>query len=113
MAGFLVLALAIPRAFARRGAAFGLAYLVVVLVHAGLFTRSASESVVRAILGLAPFNVATALLMLVAGSSAERAEYVLLALPFALEWVSPSPDHDRGVRDRRRRTSSSGTDSSC
>src|SRR5919202_1914414 len=40
MAAFLVLSLAVPAAFAGSGVAFGVAYVVVVLIHAGLFTRS-------------------------------------------------------------------------
>jgi low temperature requirement protein LtrA len=44
MAGFLVVALAIPRAFAGDGLAFGLAYLLVTLVHAGLFTRTSARA---------------------------------------------------------------------
>ena len=89
MAAFLILALAIPRAFSGSGLAFGLAYLAVVAVHAALFTRASSESVVRAILRLAPFNLATALLVLLAGAIGGAAEYVLWALAFALEWVTP------------------------
>lgn len=90
MAGFLILALVIPRAFGGGGAAFGLAYLLVVSVHALLFTRTSSESAVRAILRIAPFNVASALLILAAGIVGGVLEYGLWALAFALEWVTPS-----------------------
>jgi low temperature requirement protein LtrA len=90
MAGFLILALVIPRAFSGGGPAFGLAYLVVVCVHAALFTRTSSESAVRAILRIAPFNVASALLILAAGVVGGLLEYGLWALAFALEWVTPS-----------------------
>jgi low temperature requirement protein LtrA len=90
MAGFLILALAIPRAFVGGGAAFGLAYLVVVGVHAVLFTRTSSESAVRAILRTAPFNIVSAVLILAAGLVGGPLEYGLWALAFALEWVTPS-----------------------
>src|SRR5947208_3821254 len=40
MAAYLVLALTIPRAFGDGGAAFGIAYMVVVLIHAALFARA-------------------------------------------------------------------------
>ena len=40
---------------------------VVVTVHAGLFTRSSSASVIRAIVALAPFNLTAALLVLAGG----------------------------------------------
>ena len=89
MACYLVLALAIPHAFSGSGTAFGLAYLAVVLVHAALFTRASSQSVVRAIIGLAPFNLGTALLVLAAGIAGGTLEYVLLGAAVAIEWTSP------------------------
>src|SRR3954470_2733706 len=49
MAGYFVLALAIPDAFSSSGLAFGLAYLAVVGVHTTLFSRAASAGVVQAI----------------------------------------------------------------
>jgi low temperature requirement protein LtrA len=86
MCGFLVMALAIPGAFDGSGAAFGLAYLAVVLVHAVLFTRATSQSVVEAVLGLAPYNIVTALLVLAGGIAGGDATYVLWALAFLGEW---------------------------
>jgi len=64
MAGFLVIGLAIPGAFARRGEAIalGLGYLLVVAVHSVLYLR-----VNRNILRVVPFNGASALLVLAAG----------------------------------------------
>src|SRR2546429_4320448 len=46
MTAFFVLALAVPHAFSGSGLAFGVAYLVVVGVHASLFMRSSVASVV-------------------------------------------------------------------
>src|SRR5205085_3358515 len=40
MAGYFVLALAVPHAFSSSGLAFGLAYLGIVAVHTALFTRA-------------------------------------------------------------------------
>ncbi len=67
MGSFLVMALAVPRAFDGDGLAFGLAYLLVNLIHAALFTRAPNESSARAIWRIAPFNVGTALLVVAAG----------------------------------------------
>ena len=39
MAGFLVLALAIPSAFDDGGVAFGIAYVAIVTIHAAMFAR--------------------------------------------------------------------------
>ncbi len=62
MAGFLVVGLAIPAGFGPDGVALGLGYLLVVLVHAVLYAR-----VNRHIWRIAPFNVASALLVIAAG----------------------------------------------
>ncbi len=67
MASFLVLSLAIPTAFDGGGLAFGLAYVVIVLVHAGLFTRSSRGESAVAIFKVAPLNLAAALLLTVPG----------------------------------------------
>ena len=65
MAGFLVMALAVPQAFERDGLAFGLAYLLVNVIHAALFTQAPNQSA-RAIWRIAPFNIGTALLVVLA-----------------------------------------------
>jgi low temperature requirement protein LtrA len=71
MGGFLVMALATPRVADRDGLAFGLAYLAVVLVHAGMFMH-ASNSSAHAINRVAPFNVAVALFVVSAGLAPGR-----------------------------------------
>ena len=89
MAGFLVLALTIPQAFSGGDLAFGLAYLVVVSIHAGLYSRTTVTHTVRALLRLAPFNLVSALLVLAAAVAGGTAGYLLWAAAFALEWVTP------------------------
>jgi len=66
MAGFLVLALSIPRAFSAGDVAFGVAYLVIVGIHAGLYTRTPEAPTIRALVRLVPFNLVSALLVLAA-----------------------------------------------
>src|SRR5437764_12462 len=89
MGGYFVLALSIPRAFSSSGLAFGLAYLVVVGVHSTLFARASSANVVKAILRLTPFNLASALVVVAGGAIGGRPQYVLWALAFAFEWLTP------------------------
>jgi low temperature requirement protein LtrA len=89
MAGFLVLALTIPQAFSGDDLAFGLAYLVVVSIHTGLYSRTSVTHTVRALVRLAPFNLASALLVLGAVVADGPAVYLLWAAAFALEWVTP------------------------
>jgi low temperature requirement protein LtrA len=89
MAGFLVLALAIPDAFSGGGVPFGLAYLIIVAIHVGLYARASSVRTVRAILRIAPFNLVSALLVLAGGFVGGTGQYVLWGCAFLLEWVTP------------------------
>jgi low temperature requirement protein LtrA len=89
MAGFLVLALAVPRAFSDGDAAFGVAYLVIVSVHAGLYSRTSVAHTIRAVIRLAPFNLASALLVLAAVLVEGTAAYLLWAAAVAMEWFTP------------------------
>ena len=100
MAGFLLVALAIPEAFGDSGVAFGIGYLVVTLVHAGLFLRSSEESAVRAIFRLGPYNTITAALLLIAGFTAGRAQWALWTAAFVLHWTSPAITAVGGFRIR-------------
>jgi low temperature requirement protein LtrA len=89
MGGFLVLALTIPADFDGAGATFGLAYVFVVALHAGLFTRARSASAVQAVLALAPSNLGAALLVLAGGVAGGDAQWVLWGAAVVLEWVAP------------------------
>ncbi len=90
MAGFLVVGLAIRNGFgtssrpASSGIFLGLGYLVVVCVHAGLYYR-----VNRNIVRVFPVNLASALLVLVAGLTTGLAAYLLWTAALAVQVLSP------------------------
>jgi low temperature requirement protein LtrA len=84
MTGFLIAGLAIPEAFGGDGVAFGLGYLLVVLVHAVLYAR-----VNRQIWRIAPFNVTSALLVLTAGFASGSARYVLWVAALVIQAGAP------------------------
>lgn len=63
MAGFLLIALAIPEAFGPNGWAFGVGYFVVNAIHSGLLLR-ANPAAMRM---LAPLNLVSASLVLIGG----------------------------------------------
>jgi low temperature requirement protein LtrA len=67
MAGFLVMALALPGIVDTTGLAFGLAYLFVVMLHLVTFLVKGGRSVRRAMLAVAPFNLGAAALVIAAG----------------------------------------------
>jgi low temperature requirement protein LtrA len=66
MAGFLVMALAIPEAFGEYGWLFGVAYLVVNLTHSVLFLQ-AGPAAARMMRTLGPLNLLAASLVLAGG----------------------------------------------
>jgi low temperature requirement protein LtrA len=73
MGSFLAVALAVPDAFGAAGWLFGLGYMVVNLVHTGVFAMAGGESVVRALRGgLAPLNLLSSSLVLAGGFSPGR-----------------------------------------
>jgi low temperature requirement protein LtrA len=86
MAGFLVIGLSIPHAFGaagshgRDGVALGLGYLVVVCVHGGLYLR-----VNRNIGRILPFNLSSAVLVIIAGLTPAPAAYALWAAALAIQ----------------------------
>ncbi len=84
MTGFLIVGLAIPAGFGRDGLALGLGYLLVVVVHAALYLR-----VNKNILRIAPFNLASALLVIIAGFTTGAAGYILWAAALLIQAGSP------------------------
>jgi low temperature requirement protein LtrA len=98
MGGLLIVGLAIPAGFSQNGVPLGLGYLVVVLVHATLYFR-----VNRNILRIAPFSVASALLIIAAGivsrpaGEHRPAAYALWILAVVVQLGSPLVVHPRGL----------------
>jgi low temperature requirement protein LtrA len=89
MAGYLIIALAIPGAFEGSGLSFGLAYAVVVAVHATLYVSMASDRSSEAIRGIVPFNLASAALVASGGALGGTAQAVLWTVAVVLEWITP------------------------
>jgi low temperature requirement protein LtrA len=89
MAGYVVLALAVPGAFHGSGLAFGVGYFIVVSVHASLFILTASAQSSRAFLGIAPYNLFNATLVVIGGALGGTAQAVLWTVAAVLEWATP------------------------
>nr|BFE81923.1 hypothetical protein GCM10020093_045240 [Planobispora longispora] len=84
MAGFLIVALAIPSAFDGGGVAFTLGYLVLILVHAGLYLQATA-----AFARVLPFNLGGAALIGVASLFDAPYDYLLWGAAVLLLWGSP------------------------
>jgi low temperature requirement protein LtrA len=102
MAGFLTIGLAIPDGFGGSSLALGLGYLAVVIVHAWLYFRVNSN-----IIRVAPFNLASALLVIVASllhgpaQEVRPAGYVLWIVALAVQLGSPLIVHPKGLFELR------------
>jgi low temperature requirement protein LtrA len=88
MAGFLIMGLAIPHAFSGDGAVFGVGYLIVVLIHTGLFLQ-ASGGDLAGIVRVSPFNILCAGLLIVAGFQSPGPEAALWAVALAIQVLPP------------------------
>lgn len=84
MGGFLVMAIATPNAFGADGLAFGLAYLVVTVVHLGMFGTVFEQGALREMLQIAPYNLGSAALLIVAGFVEGAADWWLWGAAAAL-----------------------------
>jgi low temperature requirement protein LtrA len=84
MVAFFICALAIPRAFGTTGLAFGFGYLLVVLVHGGLYF----EGYGRAVWRFVPLNILGALCVVGAAFVEGPARYALWLAPIGLQYLS-------------------------
>jgi low temperature requirement protein LtrA len=84
MAAFLVCALSTPDAFGETGLAFGIGYLLVVVVHAGLYAETYGTAVLRFV----PLNIVGALCVIAASLLERRAVYVLWLVPIVLQYIT-------------------------
>ncbi|MDO6966784.1 low temperature requirement protein A [Rhizobium alvei] len=84
MAGFLVIALAIPESAGAGRVVFGLAYLYIVLLHFAAFAWRGGREAARSMLRIVPFNIAAALLVIGAGFADPRWGWLLSLSPALL-----------------------------
>jgi low temperature requirement protein LtrA len=89
MGGFLMMALGIPQALQDQSIIFGIGYLLVALVHMGLFIHAPNSSA-RAIIGDAPFNLISASLIIASGSTASPLNWWLWSVALIVAIIVPN-----------------------
>jgi low temperature requirement protein LtrA len=91
MAAMFVAALAVPEAFDRHGAVFGIAFLIVALMHLTLFTLSVrgDPDLLAAVLRIAPSTVGGAALIVAAGFVDGALKPALWVAAIAVGYVAP------------------------
>jgi len=98
MVGFLVMGLALPTAFEGGGLIFGVGYLLVILIHAGLFAFAQRGTGVTGIFRVAPLNIVAAVILVIAGLFHGPIVYVLWAVAFGLEVLTSFVSDPSGFR---------------
>jgi low temperature requirement protein LtrA len=89
MAGYMVIAIAVPDAFDDTGLTFALALAVVTAIHAFLFIRSAGADSSAAMRRLAPTNIAAVLAVVVGGAIGGDVQIILWTVAALYEWFWP------------------------
>jgi low temperature requirement protein LtrA len=89
MAAFFVCALAVPHAFDQDGLVFGAAYVIVNLVHLGGFFLEPGRTPIAAVRRLAPFNLASAGLVLAAGVVTGPIDWALWSGALVVQIATP------------------------
>ena len=79
MAAFLICALAIPNAFRTTGLAFGIGYLIVIVVHSFMYVRAVGLKIARFV----PMNFLSAATVIIAGFVDGYVRYLLWVLAIA------------------------------
>jgi len=97
MASFFVMALSIPDVFGDGGLPYALGLLVVTIVHAGLF-RTAPTTSAQAIRFFAPFNIAAALLVLIAAFVRPPWDWLLWVAAVAVLLISSTLGRERAFQ---------------
>ncbi|MER8183492.1 low temperature requirement protein A [Kitasatospora sp. NPDC094015] len=87
MAGFLVVALSVPHAFEGSGTAFGLAYLLVIAVHTGMFAGAGVPA--RSVARMGALNLLNAALVVTGGYLEGTTQLLLWAASVGLQFVTP------------------------
>jgi low temperature requirement protein LtrA len=84
MAAFLICALSVPDAFGETGFAFGIGYLLVVIVHAALYAETFGTATLRFV----PLNIIGALSVMAAGLVHPPVDYFLWVVPILLQYLT-------------------------
>jgi low temperature requirement protein LtrA len=96
----LVLSLAVPGAFGSDGVVFGVAYLIVRLLHLVLFAIAGrgDRDLFRAAMRTLPASIVAPVLLIVAGLANGSAQLAMWAAALAIMYLAPLIGHMRGFR---------------
>jgi low temperature requirement protein LtrA len=100
VAAMLLMSLAAPGAFGADGVLFGVAYLIVRLLHLVLFTKASKRDhdLLTAVVWTMPASVVAPVLLIVAGILHGSAQLALWCVAIAIMYLTPLVGHMRGFR---------------
>lgn len=96
MIGFMLISVAIPKAYDQDGFIFGLGFLVIVAVHSTLFLLHSNEDTKKAMLAIVPYNVSFSIIILVASLFEGNVRLIVWGIVAIVAVLGPLVQKNRG-----------------
>ncbi|MDE0563172.1 low temperature requirement protein A [Exiguobacterium sp. B2(2022)] len=96
MIGFMLISVAIPKAYDQDGFIFGLGFLVIVAVHSTLFLLHSNEDTKKAMLVIVPYNVSFSIIILVASLFEGNVRLIVWGIVAIVAVLGPLVQKNRG-----------------
>ncbi|MCA0981016.1 low temperature requirement protein A [Exiguobacterium aestuarii] len=96
MIGFMLISVAIPKAYDQDGFIFGLGFLVIVAVHSTLFLLHSNEDTKKAMLAIVPYNVSFSIIILVASLFEGDVRLIVWGIVAIVAVLGPLVQKNRG-----------------
>lgn len=96
MIGFMLISVAIPKAYVQDGFIFGLGFLVIVAVHSTLFLLHSNDDTKKAMLAIVPYNVSFSIIILVASLFEGNVRLIVWGIVAIVAVLGPLVQKNRG-----------------
>ncbi|WP_251126575.1 low temperature requirement protein A [Exiguobacterium sp. s59] len=96
MIGFMLISVAIPKAYDQDGFIFGLGFLVIVAVHSTLFLLHSNDDTKKAMLAIVPYNVSFSIIILVASLFEGNVRLIVWGIVAIVAVLGPLVQKNRG-----------------
>ncbi|MBG0917733.1 low temperature requirement protein A [Exiguobacterium sp. SRB7LM] len=96
MIGFMLISVAIPKAYEEDGFIFGLGFLVIVAVHSTLFLLHSNDDTKKAMLAIVPYNVSFSIIILIASLFEGNVRLIVWGIVAIVAVLGPLVQKNRG-----------------
>lgn len=96
MIGFMLISVAIPKAYEEDGFIFGLGFLVIVAIHSTLFLLHSNDDTKKAMLAIVPYNVSFSIFILIASLFEGNVRLIVWGIVAIVAVLGPLVQKNRG-----------------